>query len=168
MGNIATITTRKKITPEMINVEINRIIKERFKNLLKVTMTRYSNLPEKDSYGDWEWWVNWEFSKMDGNIAFNFAILSYHKMSYKHAHGDWNWWAQMTLSKELAFKYNGTHSDEGIPEKWKETSNTMKEYRHYRDWVGAQCGKIKKGDPIMWNNIVAQIMSGEDKKLREL
>lgn len=146
MANHGFVTTRRILTPEVVDKDIREIVKRRFKDEVEVTLTKHSEKPSKhpfEGHEFWDIWALWHFEpksraiKEDRRHSFSFETwqMSHRKLEFRHPHGEWAWWAQMTIQNELAYKYDGTISDEGVEERWKVTPERLKKYYHYRDWV---------------------------------
>jgi hypothetical protein len=143
MANHGFLTTRKQLTPEQVDRDIKEIIERRLGGIIKVTFDTYKDEPSKDGH-----WAGWQFKPKEGTVKeghFEFGawLNSRRKMEFRHPHGEWSWWAQMILQQELALKYNGTISDEGVEERWKVTPRQIKKYFHYRDWVFRNCDQTQ-------------------------
>jgi hypothetical protein len=129
-------TTRKQLTPDKVDRDIKEIVERRLGSIVEVTFETYTKEPVRGDY-----WAGWRFSPKEGTVKegyrFEFGawLNSRRKMEFRHPHGDWSWWAQMIIQDELALKYDGTISDEGVSERWKVTPDKIKKYFHYRDWV---------------------------------
>jgi hypothetical protein len=141
MANHGFVTTRKKLTPEQVDQDIREIVLRRFGGNVEVEYNKCSKNPP--SKGSHNWWAHWEmkakarFPKDVPDYMFEFAasIMSPHRLDFRHPHADWAFWAQMAVQEELALKYDGTVSDEGVSERWKVTPKTIEKYQHYRVWV---------------------------------
>ena len=144
MANHAYVTTRRILTPEVVDQDIREIVTRRLKDEVTIEFKKFGKLPKKTSYKgyeSWEIWALWRFEPKSQKIKepwrFGFEAwqMSHRKLEFRHPHGEWAWWAQMILREELAYKYDGILSDEGISDRWKATPEKLKKYAHYRDWV---------------------------------
>lgn len=144
MANHGYVTTRRKLTPEQVDQDIREIVKRRFKGEVEVEYEKLSEKPTKRRSEGWEFWniwASWRFRPKSEELwkkfggEFSTWIMSHRKLEFRHPHGDWAWWAQMILQDELALKYGGTISDEGVSERWKVTPHMIRKYRHFKNWV---------------------------------
>lgn len=144
MANHGYVTTRRHLTPEEVDRDIREIVKRRFKDLIEVRYEKTAPEPSTHNFRGtdfWNIWALWAFEPKDeklkktSNYIFEVWIMNRRKLEFRHPHGDWSWWGQMTVQNELAYKYDGTISDEGVEERWKVDQKKLDKYRHYRDWV---------------------------------
>lgn len=145
MANHGFVTTRRILTPEAVNEDIREIVARRLKDEVTIEFRTLSALPKKtahEGYESWDIWALWHFEpkksptiKEPWHYGFEAWQMSHRKLEFRHPHGEWAWWAQMIIQEELAYKYDGTVSDEGVEERWKITPQILRKYQHYRDWV---------------------------------
>jgi hypothetical protein len=144
MANHGYVTTRRILTPEEVDKDIREIVERRFKGHIDVEFKKLLKDPKKSSfrgYESWDIWALWVFSpkdkkfKKESRHCFEAWIMSQRKLEFRHPHGEWAWWGQMIVQEELAYKYGGTVSDEGVEERWKVTPEKLAKYRHYKDWI---------------------------------
>lgn len=144
MANHGYVTTRRHLTPEEVDQDIREIVKRRFNDIIDVRFEKNAPEPGKHEFRGtlfWNIWGCWVFEPKDeklkktSNYIFGAWLMSHRKLEFRHPHGDWSWWGQMIVQDELAFKYDGIISDEGVEERWKVTQEKLDKYRHYKDWV---------------------------------
>lgn len=120
MANHGYVTTRKHLLADLINLDLMEINERVFKN--KLTLTRDAT----------NYWTFEYPNPPDGRYySFPVQLTNKNKLEFRHQMGDWNFWAQNQVAEELALKYNGLISDDGVSEKWKAENKTP----HYKDWV---------------------------------
>lgn len=181
MANHGFVTTRKTLTPEMVDRDIREIVERRFKNKLEIKYDKVSeNSPKKGTY---DIWAGWEFhlpipsknDKRDWYYDFTAWIMSPHKLEFRHPHADWAFWAQScVLQEELAYRYNGIISDEGVSERWKSSPERLKKYATYRKWLEARFGgnrfapRLMKGEWLFVHPVLRALdrkIAGVDPKI---
>lgn len=125
MANHGFVTTRRKLTWEKVDADIREINERRFDNILSIEVEKER---KKNA-------IHYYFLAPAGMHEFGFSIwlVSPHKLEFRHPHSQWGWWAQVLVyTEELAAKYNGTISDEGVEEKWK---GDPKKYPTFMSWT---------------------------------
>lgn len=143
MANHGFVTVRMKLTPERVDKDIREIVKRRFKNALMVEGP--SLFDDKKTHG-------WMLSVKDqDNWQFSIWLSSPRKLEFRHPLGaEWLWWAQvLVMTEELAVKYHGIISDEGVGEKWK--GNPLK-YPTFESWLDARFPA-----PDDWKGVAEQL-----------
>lgn len=144
MANHGFLTTRKQLTPEGVDRDIKEILERRFRGA--VTVEFHDSGLKEPPKKEFAVWAGWHFKPKEGllkdgyRFEFSAWLNSRRKMEFRHPPSDWAWWAQMIVQDELALKYDGTISDEGVSERWKATPEKIKKYFHYRDWVTKRWG----------------------------
>ena len=73
-------------------------------------------------------------------------VENVHKLEFRNPMPQWCWWIQTVIQNELAIKYNGIISDEGVSEKWKGKAN---KYPTYDDWLDV-AGGMNLPKPLKW------------------
>ena len=127
MGNIFSMSCRKKITSEKLVVQLQEINTRRF--LSKFIIKQEENV--------------WYFSFAKQNL-FSLILSSEHKIQTKHARQNWAFWVQSVFMNELALHYKGRLSDEGIEGSW---TGDVKKYPTIQSWYG-ELVSIDKDDPL--------------------
>jgi len=112
MSNHAFVTSYKHFNGDQIEKDIQEILIRRFNN--KIGYTRKNNYFEI-GFGD-EPKHPWSFTMW---------IASRRKLEFRHPNGDWNHWIFSVVQDELACKYGGMISDEGVGGRWR-----GEQYRH--------------------------------------
>jgi len=128
MANHGFVTVRTRLTPERVDKDIKEIVKRRLHDVLKVEGPDLFD--DKKTYG-------WLLSvKGADDWQFSIWLSSPRKLEFRHPRGDWLWWAQvLVMTEELAVKYNGIVSDEGVSEKWK---GDPAKYPTFESWLDAR------------------------------
>ena len=165
MGNLAFVRFAKNVTPDQLHADIVEIVSRRLKNKIRIEHMKHSEKPVKGEYG-YEWWHVWVFYYGESSV-FNLAMTNGRNIEAKHGRGDFWWWAQMVIFDELAYKHNGTCSDEGVQEKWKMTKEKLDRYAHYKDWIASSLDRVKQRDETLYNTLFQLKMSEEMPELVE-
>lgn len=142
MANHGFITTKTFLKKEKILEDLQEINNRRFKGLLKIEDSNWSNK------GSWfigfqqEGWLNPE--------GFNIWIRSPKKLEHRHSR-TWAYYLEIVFSTELAAKYDGILSDEGHDEKWKPD---VKKYPTFQSWLDSCYCNLKKNHPKSFKQMV--------------
>lgn len=118
MANHAFVTTKKWLKADRVEEDLKEILARRFNN----------KIPYKRDGDTFEigFRYPWNFPMWVENV---------HKLEFRHQPPDWCWWVEIVIANELALKYNGIISDEGVDEKWAGVAN---KYPKYDDWLDAK------------------------------
>ena len=123
MSNITFLTTRRKLSPETVDLDIREIIERRFLGRIKVNLTRFIKKPKnkKDVWAQWECEADVHDKENSWRYGFDFYLEGHHLLHGKHPHSHWGYWAlACVVLNELGVKYNGLRSDETDPsDRWK-------------------------------------------------
>lgn len=154
MANHGFLTTKKHLKPDIVDADIREIVSRRFNDKLIVKRDEtYWTIEPKDND--------------DYRFEFSINTVSTRKLEFRHPPSDWAFWAQMVVHNELAVKYDGTISDEGVTEKWKMSPEKLKKYFHYRDWVDSRWKSSKSSAATKLICKKFELM-GVPKELRDL
>lgn len=126
MSNHGFVTTRRRITTAAAGDAINEIVARRF---LGKVECKYAATPASDILAFWEF-------TLTGSKLYPFTVWlrTEHKFEFRHPRDQWSWWAQVcVLTDEIALKFDGTISDEGVGGRWKPTTPTK--YPTFLTWV---------------------------------
>lgn len=147
MGNICYLTPKDPINVEKITADLEQICQVRFQGLLEITQSwedgRVNDFKGtaaiKSGYrptdGDvGEIVSGWRLEFKDSDLGYNLYLHSTGDLSHKHRGNQLVFWTSTLIHNELAIRYNGLISDEGIPDIWE--GDTSK-YPTYRSWVKA-------------------------------
>jgi hypothetical protein len=150
MGNHGFVTTKKWLTGDRLEKDLKEIIEERFQN--KVPYTR------EDDYFEIGFNYPWKFGCWIENC---------HKVEFRNPNADWCWWAMAVIQNELALRYNGLISDEGVGEKWKGVAN---KYPTFRNYIEARLAHMK--NPTKWILkhlfLFCEVHSNAPKEVKEM
>lgn len=155
MANHGFITSKKNFNAEQIRKDLDEINQRRFKGLLKIENSQWGT---KGS-----WFISYKSDDQEHPHGFNIWITSLRKIEHRHTHG-WAYYVEIVFSEELAAKYNGTISDEGISDKWK--ANPLK-YPSYGAWLMVLYGHAKKINPKMFRSVYQMEWKLAPKELRD-
>lgn len=128
MANHGFVTTKKWLTGDRVEKDIKEIIEERFKNKVPIVRT-------EDSFE-----IGFEYP-----WSFGCWVENCHKVEFRNPMPDWCWWVMAVIQNDLAIKYNGLISDEGVNGYWKGVQN---KYPTFRLWVKARHAHMK--NPGKW------------------
>ena len=142
MSNHGYVTSGRIFKSDEVNSAINEINQRRFGNKLTI---------EHDKHG---WFVGCKIfnkgydikkkSKVKYEMGFDLWIETKRKLEFQHNIDDFVWYVESVFINELAHKYNGMISDDGVDEKWKPDLTKYKSYRQYLACRSASYGKINK------------------------
>lgn len=122
MSNHAFLSVRGRLrSTDKIEADLREIVERRFKGFVKV-------VTHKDREG-----ASWEVCVPELALQCSWYIWreTQRKLETRHSMGALNWWTQTVVTEELAVLYDGTLSDEGIPDRWKGDASkypTLKSY----------------------------------------
>ncbi len=140
--NCAFATFKKPLDPEAVDAEIRRLAKEVFLDVLPVTRT-----------GDGKWWTILH-PKFEG-IGCSVSIQTKKRLRFHRASGDESaGWVQHVCQHNLAKKFNGQCSDEGVLAPWSPGHNTTPTWREYFQMV---FGHLPEMAEDLWKRQVAQL-----------
>lgn len=139
MANHGFITAKRAIKPETMAEDIHRICDEFFPGgQVQVEgptgPTGYTTI----TFLDTDAWQYLQFWKASPRM-----------IEHRHSTGDFYWWVESVISHELARRYDGVLSDEGVSDRWepkpKNEWPTFADYYHtLHDWVRPDDVKLKK------------------------
>ncbi len=120
MGNICTIKSRKKLKYDQVTADLHEINRRCFKSLLEIQ--------EVLEFNCWNICFN-------GNVGFTIHKSPTYKgrLTLKHGRHWWTW-VDVVVTNELALKYNGSITDEGVSGSWKGEPG---KYPNIRSWFEA-------------------------------
>ena len=124
MANHGFITTRKFLKTEKIDADIREFVKKHFGDLADVE-------------GPGEGWegvrADWQIQfKGDDYSSFSVWLQTQRKLEFRHPRVRLSRWAQALVQEELATRYDGMISDEGVEGRWKPD---VEKLNTYRKWV---------------------------------
>lgn len=126
MANYGFLTTRYKLTADRVHADILDIVRIRFRDLLQVQRRDFN---KRETL----WGVQPKRAVRDAYMyEFEARLLTPHKMQFRHPPNQWAFWAQVVITNDLALRYNGLISDEGVCEKWRGKPGV---YPTYRSWL---------------------------------
>lgn len=129
MSNLGFVSTKKHLKVEHISAALAEINQRRFKNLFTIS----TDTKPGDKTGFWE--VDFGLSPEKEKWVmggFSVSLKTRGRLSFKPWGSQWAYWAYVVTQNELATKYNGTLSDEGISGRWKPDLN---KHKTYLDWL---------------------------------
>ena len=151
MANDGFISTKFDLNSDQIDRDLALVIRHHFDDVLvkEQISTNYWQLKSNDD----------KFFDIIDIIK-----ISKRKISLRHPHVDMFQWMHHRVIDELAYKWKGIISDEGVSEKWKPT---MK-YKTYQNWMLHMnfCSTFKK-DPGIALQYVIPILMSVPKKWRK-
>jgi hypothetical protein len=120
MGNICTIKSRCKLKYDQVTTDLHEINRRRFNNLLEIQ--------EVVEFDCWNICFN-------GQVGFTIHKSPRYKGRLTLKHGrHWWMWVDVVVTNELALKYNGSITDEGVSGSWKGTAG---KYPTIHSWFEA-------------------------------
>ncbi|RTK97766.1 MAG: hypothetical protein EKK64_00755 [Neisseriaceae bacterium] len=125
MANHAWVKTRKVMKPEQISDIIENLNKTKFKNLLKVDY--HLATLEEPGWGEHTWLVS--LGKMQ-KVCW-LETSRHFEISHGGGGGSLLWWLDISITNDVALRFNGNISDDGVSGKWKGKENyfpTLKSY----------------------------------------
>lgn len=156
MGNIAFNSFPKNMSDEAFSTSLREICQERFGDLVEVRETFHNGKlcswvvgPKENTVGDDSWRYEWEVYRE-----------SKRKFGGKHPRSDWGSYLMAVVQNELAFRYNGRISDEGVSGTWK---GDPTKYKTFVDYFRAMNKFTYKNYPEVFN----QLFEYTPEKLRE-
>ena len=127
MGNIAYNSFPKNMSDEAFSESLREICRERFGDLVKVTESFHNGElcswtvgPDETLIGEKCWSYEWEVYRE-----------SKRKFGGKHPHSDWGSWLMTVVQNELAHRFNGRISDEGVDGTWKGNPSKYRTFLEY-------------------------------------
>ncbi len=112
MANHCYVKTKKKMTPELISGVLNNLNVNIFKNNLQIEYA----IGDKNSWGPHLWFVDYQ-SPID-NIKYAERVMwlktSCHFELRHGGGGEFAWWMDHVITNQLALKFNGTITDDGL------------------------------------------------------
>lgn len=140
MGNIAFNSFPKNMSDEAFTKALEEICVDRFNGLVRVEKTYFEGKlcswivgPSEELTGDETWRYEWEVYRK-----------SKRRFGGKHPHSDWGSWLMCVVQNELAFRYNGRISDEGVSGTWE--GNPAK-YRTFDEYMKSMNKFMFKNHP---------------------
>lgn len=124
MANHGWVKTRKVMKPEQISEIIEKLNKDKFKNLLTVDL--HKSTPQEPGWGEFTWLI--DFYKESRVCWLN------NSRHFEMRHGGGSsliWWVDSCILNEVALVFNGTIGDEGISDKWKGRENYCPDFKSY-------------------------------------
>lgn len=119
MANHGFVTTRRKVTGDLLFKLLQEISQERFRGDVKII---------RDSKD----WMSVETIPDNVLGARQFWVETPHQIEHRHGPGGmFCWWIETCFANDLALKLNGTISDEGVEDRWKGEKNKYPSYRNY-------------------------------------
>lgn len=106
--------------------------------LKEVNVRRFNGVFVIDPGSD-TWWDVQHHSFVDGTrtwpIGLSITLRTKRMIQFKKSPGDLGNWVQFVFQNELAAKFRGKCSDEGVCEKWPPEPNRAHNLKEYWDWV---------------------------------
>lgn len=153
MANHGFCKTRKVMKPEDITVMFADMNARLFKGNLQVEY----HIGDEHSWGPHVWVLEYISPEDQQKYASRVCWLNTRR-SFEIRHGgggDFDWWLDSAVLNEVAVRYNGTISDEGISDKWNGEPNkydTFKSYvyRRYEHVTEANLKAYLIQDSVKW------------------
>jgi Arc/MetJ family transcription regulator len=131
MGNHGYITLEKKIVINDLENMLKVIVEERFQCKLYIEVDDdYVAVMIKDKAGEENHVTSFFLGDghgfpMDGKTGSN-------EIEFNHTSGDPFWWIELILTDQLAYRFKGMISDDGVDGKWEPN---IDKYPTYRNWA---------------------------------
>lgn len=138
MANHGYVTTRKHLSVEKVDAAIREIVTKHFGD----EITKIEAGPGEGGDIKHSWWI--EFCD-DEYRGFSVWLMSQRKLEFRHPLGmGVERWAQHIMVEELALKFEGMISDEGVPgERWApEVDKIGTFYKWTNRGVGTAMGRL--------------------------
>lgn len=136
MANHAYVTTRRKMTAEVISSIIDRLNTTIFKGCVKVEYHKATK--EEPGWGQHTWQLT--AIGADGKEYGNRVCWLEDERHFEMRHGggtNFIWWIDCAICNEVALHYNGTWTDDGTDMKEKGIEGKYRRFRAFqRRWCG--------------------------------
>lgn len=149
MGNIASNSFKKDMSDDDFTKALVKICEDRFGDVIRVRRDVYDGEavnwivgPVEELMGKDTWSYEWEIYRE-----------SKRKFGGKHAHSEFGWWMMAVIQNELAFRFKGRISDEGVSGTWagEPHKESLKSFKNYLFHM--QLAYMEPDDPAIMQRI---------------
>lgn len=127
MANHGFISSKRKLDKDKVFLDLQEINNRRFGGKLEIKIE------------DSEWFIHYPTEHHEDTKGFWLWLKTSRKLEHRHA-VMWAYYLEIVFAHELATKYNGNLSDEGIGETWKPD---VTKYPNYKAWIDRSLSHIK-------------------------